>query len=244
MGSESMAARVRTALLFRRTALLIERAMFRAADDEWALAVENELPRIDWEACRPVVDAWLRFGEAGRAMNAFDAIPSSCSGEPWYQELREAVEDAEEAQHLGESVYPSATPMRERWVMPSELAAHGPREWFPGRVSAVDANGIHVALGIPHPDASKRRLIVLTLACDEWQRYADHEPEAGRFIFVAALDGEGAPICIVPQGRDRRTADEIEAGKDLCVALDIDPGELADERLERLRKLWELRERR
>jgi hypothetical protein len=156
------------------------------------------------QAHRWVVKAWLSVGEFHRARTVFDDIPNdSFSGELWYRDLREAVEDAEEALRLGESVYPSTTPMSERWLIPREILEHAPayhklRSWFPGRVSAIDDDGIHLVLAVPHEDTEKRRLVSRTLMPEDWLRFAGGDiPEEGDFIFLAIYDHATDPQGIV-----------------------------------------------
>jgi len=196
----------------RLVTFLIGQARFRAAQDEWRSALERmdpdgeyvaESPWLAQEVHRHVVKAWLRFGEVRRAREVLDDIPAeSFLEEQWYQNLRESVEDAEEALRLGESVYPSTTKMSERWIVPREVlmqapADHALRSWFPGRVAAVDSNGIHLALGVPHEDADKRRLLSRTLTPAEWQRYAGVDPEEGTFVFLAIYQDVADPQGIV-----------------------------------------------
>lgn len=219
----------------RLVTFLIDQARFRAAEEEWHLALERMDPdgenvaKSPWlakEAHRWVVKAWLRFGEVRRAREVLDDIPEErFSDEPWYQDLREAVEDAEEALLLGESVYPSTTRMNERWIVPREVLMlapdhHALRSWFPGRVMSSDADGIHLVLAVPGESAEKRRLISRTLTLDEWQRHAlpaPHagvDPEEGRFVYLAIYEHASDPqglVRILPQPeRPARFQDEME----------------------------------
>ncbi len=212
----------------RLVTFLIEQARFRAADEEWNSALERMDPDREkvegstWlakEAHRWVAKAWLRFGEVKRARAVLDDIPEDVfSEERWYHELRDAVLDAEEALLLGESVYPSTTPMSERWIVPREVVVAPPdnralRSWFPGRVVALDADGIHLVLAVPHEDAASRRLISRTLTREEWDRHAEHAPEEGQFVFLAIYRDESPEglVRIVRQvERPPRFADETE----------------------------------
>ena len=54
---------------------------------------------------------------------------------------------------LGESVYPTHVPVRERWRAPRVLP-EGQAKWMPGRVLAVDAQG--VAFVVATPDSQRR----------------------------------------------------------------------------------------
>jgi tetratricopeptide (TPR) repeat protein len=193
----------------RLVTFLIDQARFRAAQEEWGDALERmdpdgenvaESPWLAKEAHRWVVKAWLRFGEVRRARKVLDDIPEDPFwGEQWYQDLRESLEDAEEGLRLGESVYPSTTRMSERWIVPREVLMQTPpdhvlRSWFPGRVAAVDQDGIHLALAVPHEDANERRLISRTLTFKEWEELGElWDPKEGTFIFVAIYKDETDP---------------------------------------------------
>lgn len=219
----------------RLVTFLIDQARFRAAEEEWGNALERMDPdgenvgRSPWlakEAHRWVAKAWLRFGEVRRARLVLDDIPQEgFREEGWYQDLREAVEDAEEALHLGESVYPSTTRMNERWIEPRALARLAPdnhvlRSWFPGRIASVDKDSIHLVLAVSHEESDKRRLIARTLTRDEWQSSATADPgirldpEEGKFIFLAiyatSSDAHGVVQIVSQPDRPLRFPEDAE----------------------------------
>ncbi len=214
----------------RLVTFLIEQARFRAAEEEWNSALERmdpdgenivQSPWLAKQAHRWVVKAWLSAGEVLRARAVFQDIPEeSFSEERWYEALREAIDDAEEARQLGESVYPSTTPQVKRWRIPDEVPLRTPtqnqlRSWYPGRVVAVDDDGIQLALAVPHNDPEKRRLIARTLAPEEWPRYADHALEEGEFIFLAIYENPNDPqgiIRITQQPRVSQASDDFDMG--------------------------------
>jgi tetratricopeptide (TPR) repeat protein len=193
----------------RLVTFLIEQARFRDAETEWREALERVDPTGDGVYRSPwlvrelhvwVVKAWLRFGETRRAREAFDSIPSFLVDQsPALDDLEHELHDAEEAVKLGESVYPSATPMSERWVQPPDVVAnHAPdgkplRAWYPGRIAAVDETGVHLALAIPDPDPRLRRLIARTLSPEEWGKlgFCSAAEAERRFVYVA-IYGEAA----------------------------------------------------
>lgn len=213
----------------RLVTFLIEQARFRAAREEWYAALERMDPDREnvalspWlakESHRWVVKAWLRFGEVARAREVLDDIPEeSFAQERWYLEIRQAVEDAEEAIRLGESVYPSSTAMSERWIVPREVLMRAPagcelRSWFPGRVAGIDEDGVHLALAVPQDEAQKRRLISRTLTPEEWRRHAHIEAKEERFVFLAiyedATDPQGIVQIFAQPERTPRFQDEVE----------------------------------
>lgn len=215
----------------RLVTFLIEQARFRDADQAWQEALERVDPtgegvlQAPWlfdEFYRWIVKAWLRMGEVRRARAAFDTIPwHMLDQRTKLEDLREELEDAEEAVALGESVYPSSTPMSDRWVQPADVVPNQSQDglslkaWFPGRVSSVDEEGVHLALAVPDPEPEKRRLIVRTLSPKEWTQlgFCSMAEAAERFVFVAIYQddrGEVARIHPVPDSARRRAPDEAD----------------------------------
>jgi tetratricopeptide (TPR) repeat protein len=217
----------------RLVTFLIEQARFRDADQEWRDTLERMDPtgegvmRSPWlvgELHAWVVKAWLRFGEVRRARATFDSIPSYLVDQtPELGQLEEQLEDAEEAVALGESVYPSATPLRERWVQPQAVVANHAedgaplRAWYPGRIAAVDDTGVHLALAVPDEDPDQRRLIARTLTHEEWKKlgWSSASEAERRFVYLAIYGWPGDPervrISAVPDYSSReRDLDESE----------------------------------
>lgn len=216
----------------RLVTFLIEQARFRDADQAWQEALERVDPtgegvlQAPWlfdEFYRWIVKAWLRMGEVRRARAAFDTIPwHMLDQSPKLEDLREELEDAEEAVALGESVYPSSTPMSDRWVQPADVVPNQSQDglslkaWFPGRVSSVDEEGVHLALAVPDPEPEKRRLIVRTLSPKEWTQlgFCSMAEAAERFVLVAIYEGERGEEVVrihpVSDSARRRAPDEAD----------------------------------
>ncbi|MGO8998163.1 MAG: tetratricopeptide repeat protein [Polyangiaceae bacterium] len=166
----------------RLVTFLIRDLRYAAADDEWRRSVErldpmeSRVSRDPWLARhvhRRVADEWLQHGQVDRARAVFRRIPNSVVvRDPQLLELRQRVEDATEAVVLGESVYPTHVPVRERWRAPRVLP-EGQAKWMPGRVLAVDAQG--VAFVVATPD-SQRRVFKQRASVDEWTRWSGGSP--------------------------------------------------------------------
>lgn len=219
----------------RLVTFLIDQARFRDADQEWQQVLTRIDPdgeaafRAPWllrEIHRWVVKAWLRSGEVRRAQEVFDDIPDLGLDEaPWIRELRQDLEDAEEAERLGESVYPAETPIAERWRRPEALVSeqdqlgHPLLSWYPGRIVAVDEEGVHAALATHAEDPKQQRLIARTLSADEWARYGfcPAAEAEGRFILLAVYgpEGEGESVKIIPVQHHAAPVDERELQREL-----------------------------
>ena len=158
-----------------------------------------------------VARRWLELGRVEDAREVVDEIPM-----PWRrdrEELRDLdrwIASCEQALRLGESVYPSSTPLAERWQAPRALpprrAGHALVDWAPGRVIAASAAEVTVILA-PTPDDAQQ----VTYDAQRWRLLTgDPAEDAGGYVEHGRYaDGEE----IVRVAPDRDEAPAISAGE-------------------------------
>lgn len=129
-----------------------------------------------------ITEAFLEFGEVARARVFFDAIQNVNPA------IRHRLEDAEEAMKLGESVYPSHTPMSDRWVTPACVdAARTLESWRPGRILHVDSTHVEAVF----VDPKTQILGYSHFEMNQWRAFAPFiVPRVDLFLFVLVYDDD------------------------------------------------------
>jgi hypothetical protein len=198
----------------RLVTFLIDQARFRAARAEWSEALE----RVDPEGVRVanspwlakhlhvwVVMAWLEYGQVEPAREAFDVIPAHVvENDDQLKELKLRLEDAKEAEALGESVYPASTPMKDRWrgprVVPGENHSGAVRvAWYPGRIVDAAEDGVTLVVATPEQDRDERRVIARQMTREEWLESARFPPEQAKgFVEVGSFADGTVQILPLP----------------------------------------------
>ncbi len=184
----------------RFVSYLIERTRFRDATREWG----DALVRVDPDGTRsessvwlaenlhaPVASAWLNEGRIEEGGDVVRTIPSSHFDESRrvLGALLERLKDAEEADALGESVYPAGIPHDDRWHAPLALEAslhsgHTLQRWYPGRVVEIEPD-IVVVFATVDADPGARRVMRKHITDTDWQDWAHGvRPKRDRFIEI------------------------------------------------------------
>lgn len=205
---------------------LIGRGQFVAARRAYGEALRNvdedgERTRESaWLALnfhRWIVEAWLDAGEVELAREVFDAVhPATIAREDGLRALEATLLDAEEAQALGESVYPASTPLDKRWlarrVVPDVCASGAERiAWYPGRVVDRTAEGVLLVFAIPDPRRDARRARSRELSADEWQRAAGRPiGEAHGFIEIGSYADGSLVIEPIDEPAPERRRDPLD----------------------------------
>ena len=93
--------------------------------------------------------------------------------------LRQRLEDEEETERLGISVYPADVPMAKRWVAPrlaqSEHDGRRLLDWYPGRVALAEDDSEEVVVTWVVPDG--KRVLASTYESREWRKLGGQVPE-------------------------------------------------------------------
>jgi tetratricopeptide (TPR) repeat protein len=203
----------------RLVTFLIGHGTLREAKEAFAAAVAHidpdgeRMSATPWLALhlhRWVVRRWLALGYIAEARDVLNQIPDLWREQE--QELRrldQMVRDAEEALELGESVYPSGTPVENRWcprVTPDTNGRDSARRrWWPGRVVASHADGVDIVAADPQTRMAYRATIVAA----EWRKMADQAPDEARgYVELAEYDDGARLVRAVPTPPVESLADE------------------------------------
>lgn len=192
----------------RRIRFLIANGTLAEARAAWRDAIDvidpdgTSLRSSSWLALNlhlPVARRWIATGHLEDARVVLDEVP-----EQWLdqaEELRELLQilaSHEEALALGASVYPTRTPISDRWQRPRGLrptrAGHELVEWAPGRVLAASPTVVTVVVAPTSEEAQQIELDAAT-----WAQLAGGPAEdaAGYFELGRYADGS-RDLCVIP----------------------------------------------
>lgn len=151
----------------------------------------DEDPQLCRDFHRWVVTAWLNAGEIARARRAFDLLPPEVVlQDEVLRNLKWRLEDAEEAEQLGDSVHPPGVRMRLRWQRPAHIGERGPDgtrlvEVLPARVVEASAEAVTLVVGLTVE--GRHELARTEITADEWQAANAWCPaeEARGYLFLA-----------------------------------------------------------
>ncbi|MCY1003915.1 hypothetical protein OWM54_42905 [Myxococcus sp. MISCRS1] len=188
---------------------LIASSRYRAADAEWRAALARirrarALGHHDAAMCLAVAEAWLARSEVARARSVFSELPPPDGTSELGHAARmfaHRLGDAEEAMLLGESVYPQAVPLAQRWVAPrllppTNLKGFGLREWFPGRVVERTNAGVLLVVATPATTPSARMVVEKEVTLGEWRLAAGCAPSpADTYLEVGTYEDDA--LCIL-----------------------------------------------
>jgi tetratricopeptide (TPR) repeat protein len=160
---------------------LIAHGTLEEARGAWRLArqvidPDGELMRRNpWLAIHlhgMVARRWLALGRIDDARDVLAEIPKQwLDQEAELRDLVRALSSDEQARTLGESVYPSSTPIEDRWTRPRSLRpSRGGKRlswWAPGRVVEATADEVTVVIA-PTPTEAQQ----VTYDAVTWRRMA------------------------------------------------------------------------
>lgn len=143
-----------------------------------------------------IVRAWLDAGEITRARTVFDDIPEEALHDSVIASLQRRLLDSEEAESLGESVYPAAQRLGDRWKRPALLAEEFDGKplthWYPAHVLEVgETISLAFATTAREPE---RRVLRRELSLEDWKAATDDAPQAGTWVFVARYEAGGESL--------------------------------------------------
>ena len=209
----------------RLVTFLIEQTRFLEARNEWLSAIDRVDPtgetveRSPWLARhmhRWVVSEWLDHAEVEFAREVFEGIPRQIVEQDLVlSRLAQRLADAEEAQALGETIYPPYVPSEERWKGPRvvpQTSADGSalRAWYPGRIAEANDNTVAVVFATADLDPEKRRVMIRELSADDWKRAARRPPASAKgFVEIGSYE-DGT---VIIETLDPRPPDWDRAGR-------------------------------
>jgi len=178
----------------RLVTFLINQARPDAAHQEWRAVVDRLDPDGECVSDTPwlarhvhawVALAWVDAGRPEDAKRILDAVPEDFRrSEARLREATHAVIDALEQRELGGPVYPMDVPVGRRWTKPlalprlskgAELA-----DWFPGRVTRVDEDGVEIFYAAH--DQQARESKVTRIGTEEWKTISTAARKDGTFV--------------------------------------------------------------
>jgi len=190
----------------RLVTFLVEQARYADAEEATRAALTQLDPdgsRVDEDSqlCRDfhgwVVTAWLEAGEVGRARQTFDLLPPEVVArehEHVLRMLKWPLEDAEEAERLGDSVHPPGVPMDRRWRRPERVAEEGPDgarlvEALPARVVTATEEAVTLVVGVTVE--GRHELVRTEITADEWRAANAWCPaeRARGYLYLAYYEG-------------------------------------------------------
>jgi tetratricopeptide (TPR) repeat protein len=159
-----------------------------------------------------VARRWLALGRLEDAREVLAEVP-----ERWLEqesELRELVQRLtahEQALALGESVYPTSTPIADRWKRPRtlRLLRSGRRlvSWAPGRVVDVSPTSVTIVIA-PTPDEAQQ----LSFDAETWRlRSGEPAEDADGFFEIGTYEGGEQIVRLVPDDGEGARLDPEEA---------------------------------
>ena len=132
-----------------------------------------------------IVNAYLVVGDCHRARKVFNTIPPDVI-RVIGQQLKQTLEDSEEAERLYTSVYPSYVPMALRWISPrlspDTYLDNQLKEWFPGRVSLDECSETSVIVTWVEPHT--QRVFCKTFDRDHWIEFGGIIPKDENPFFL------------------------------------------------------------
>lgn len=188
----------------RLVTFLVEQARYADAEEATRAALAQLDPdgsRVDEEPqlCRDfhgwVASAWLDAGEVVRARQTFDLLPPEVvAREDVLRLLKWRLEDAEEAERLGDSVHPPGVRMDQRWRRPARIAEQGPDgarlvEALPARVVAATREAVTLVVGVTVD--GRHELVRTEISADEWRAANAWCPaeRARGYLYLACYEG-------------------------------------------------------
>jgi tetratricopeptide (TPR) repeat protein len=195
----------------------------REAHEAWERAVLHVLPgkwaarmRLPEEFHSWIVRSSLDVGDLELARKVLATLtPQDMKTCSRLQKLQEELQQYEEIEALGEPVYPSSVKIVERWKKPLLLPEvivvprsrrGAPRErrlrdWYPGRVEAIDGNVVTLVLAEP----GTKRLFTVEVEQEKLVQAASYEgPKVGRFLEYGEYEGQVAHVRYHPLRAQRR----------------------------------------
>lgn len=159
-----------------------------------------------------VARRWLALGRVDDARDVLAEIPKQwLDQEAELRDLVRALSSDEQARALGESVYPTSTPLEDRWTRPRSLrpSRDGKRLswWAPGRVIEATADEVTVVIAPTSAEAQQ-----VTYDAATWRQMAS-EPASdaeGYFELGRYEGGDEVIRTSVVDGHDRWREDEAE----------------------------------
>ena len=179
----------------RLVTFYIERARYRDAQTAFEESLEHldarDPSEVFWHNTMHIVKAWLEAGEVRRARDAMDTVPLDLL-DARADNLRQAIEDAEEAERLGIAVYPSDVPMAKRWVAPrlaqAEHEGRSLEAWYPGRVALAEDESDRVIVTCVVP--VEERVLAQTFETKAWRELGGEVPgDQPLFVELAVYPG-------------------------------------------------------
>lgn len=188
----------------RLVTFLVEQARYADAEEAMRTALAQLDPDgsgvdEDPQLCRDfhgwVATAWLDAGEVGRARRTFDLLPPEIvARDDVLRVLKWRLEDAEEAERLGDSVHPPGVRMDRRWRRPAQIAEQGPDgarlvEALPARVVAATEEAVTLVVGVAID--GRHELVRTEITADEWQAANGWCPveRARGYLYLAHYEG-------------------------------------------------------
>ena len=166
----------------------IENARFRVAETEWNVIRSGDGAKHLAEAdYRSVIEAWMDAGEVHRARTVYDSCPYTSTE---IHLLEWEILDAEESIALGESIYPSGLPMKERWVIPSFIPNREQvGRWLAGRILNADDPSRPTVIWTPGKDLKSARVLLYDFKDGEFEAEIEVVPPMkiveNEFFFIA-----------------------------------------------------------
>ena len=168
----------------RLVRFLIQSLRIKDAKSEWLQVKDRCLaqePPSRWmteNLHMPIIHAWLRRGFMPEAKAVLGDIPEGTrKASPALVVLHQQVEDADESERLGESVYPPELPMEFRWKNPPDDLVDAKEAsridtWHPTRVVRVEEKGVRVVFATTSDageDEDERRILSALIPFDQWE---------------------------------------------------------------------------
>lgn len=195
----------------------------REAHEAWERAVVHVLPgkwaarmRLPEEFHSWIARSALDVGDLELARKVLATLtPQDIKTCSRLLKLQEELQQYEEIEALGEPVYPSSVKIVERWKKPLLLPEvivvprsrrGAPRErrlrdWYPGRVEAIDGNVVTLVLAEP----GTKRLFTVEVEQEKLVQAASYEgPKVGRFLEYGEYEGQVAHVRYHPLRAQRR----------------------------------------
>jgi hypothetical protein len=161
---------------------LIQSLRLQDAKREWALVKDRCLAQrapSRWMAENlhlPIIHAWLKRGFVLEAKAVLEELPNDMrKASHELAVLQQQVDDADESERLGESVYPPELSMESRWKIPNDLVDNEKEEsaldsWHPSRIVRVEEGGVRVVFATTSEESEdERRILSALIPFGQWE---------------------------------------------------------------------------
>ncbi|AUX45128.1 uncharacterized protein SOCE26_066090 [Sorangium cellulosum] len=184
----------------RLVSFLVEQARYADAEEATRAALAQldpeagrvyDDPQLAHDFHRWLVAAWLDAGELARARRVFELLPPEVVAQhELLRQLKWRLEDAEEADRLGDSVHPPGVRIDLRWQTPAHIGMSGPDgtrlvALLPARVVEASAQAVTLVVGVTNEGGHE--LVRTEMSAAEWQAAHAWCPaeEARGYLYLA-----------------------------------------------------------